>query len=91
MGLAWYRPWQWERLRELAADGETIEKTYAEWLDAVQKRMPDLHRVGIFPVKVDVDVDELAAWCEQAGVPLDGGARARFVAEKTQKGEYIKE
>jgi hypothetical protein len=91
VGLAWYRPWQWQRLRTLAVDRETIENTYIEWLAAVQQRQGELNQIGVFPVKVDVDVDELAAWCRQKGVPLDGQARADFVAYKCEKGEYISE
>jgi hypothetical protein len=90
-GVAWYRPWQWERLLELAADAESLSTTYGEWLDTAQKKTLDLNRTGIFPVKVDVDVEELAAWCKQKGLPLDGHARAGFVLDKIRKREYIRE
>ncbi len=90
-GIAWYRPWQWERLRELATDSENIENTYGAWLDVVQARLREMNRAGIFPVKVDVDLDELVAWCKQKGVPLDAGGRAKFVAQKARRGEYIQE
>lgn len=32
MGIAWYRPEQWPRLREVSADIEGLEETHAEWL-----------------------------------------------------------
>ena len=53
--------------------------------------MPALKQPGVVPVKVDIDVEELAAWCRQQGRPMDGGTRSKFVVEKVPKGEYIKD
>jgi hypothetical protein len=32
VGVAWYRPWEWEKLRRVAADPEKLESIHAEWL-----------------------------------------------------------
>jgi hypothetical protein len=85
VGVAWYRPEQWSLLRALAADPDKLEQTHAEWLALATKSMADLQKVGVLLEKFDVDVQELARWCEQKGLPLDGGARARFVTEKMNK------
>ena len=91
VGIAWYRPWQWERLREISSDRDELEQTYAEWLDLIQKRLPELHAAGMYPVKVDVDAEELLGWCTGKGLPVNGESRAQFVAEKTRAGSYIPE
>ena len=40
-GVAFYRPEEWEALRELAPDRDSLENTYEEWLavynDAVRR------------------------------------------------------
>jgi hypothetical protein len=82
IGIAWYRPEQWSLLRALAADLEVLEHTHAEWLAGVTKTMEDLRKRGIIAKKVDVDVQELAAWCQSHERDLDGDARATYVTEK---------
>jgi hypothetical protein len=82
VGVAWYRPEQWERLRELVVDPEVIENTYEEWAHMAEEKMGELLKAGIEVWKVPVDVEELHAWCELQGLPLDGYARAKFVAQK---------
>jgi hypothetical protein len=44
----------------------------------------ELEAKGISPVRVDVDVKDLFDWCQRNGRPLDGSARASYVAERTR-------
>lgn len=46
VGIAWYRPQQWQRLREVAVDIDMIEQTHAEWLAVATKTLNDLRREG---------------------------------------------
>ncbi|PWU14072.1 MAG: hypothetical protein C5B50_17960 [Verrucomicrobia bacterium] len=85
LGVAWYRPEQWDLLKALAADPESLEHTYSEWHKAVTKTLNKLIQEGFDARKVDVDVLELAAWCEREKVPLDGKARATFAARQLIK------
>ena len=82
LGLAWYRPEQWSLLRALAADPDNLEQTHAEWLTAVTKAMKDFKKNGAVVKKIDVDVQELARWCQDRRLALDGSARQPFVTEK---------
>jgi hypothetical protein len=85
-GIAWYRPEQYGLLRALAADTDSMAKTYDEWLAGVTKTRQELRQRGIVVRRVDVEVKDLAAWCEQRGIPLDGGARSTYAAEKVREG-----
>ena len=85
IGIAWYRPEQWTMLRALASDPEVLEKTYAEWLNFAMKTMDELRKQGLLVRKIDVDVQELAAWCQSRDRVLDGEARANFVTEKMNR------
>ncbi|MFZ0959357.1 MAG: hypothetical protein WAO35_00515 [Terriglobia bacterium] len=84
-GVGWYRPEQWQRLREISVDADQLENTQAEWLPVAEKAVKDLERLGISVIKVDVDVEELLSWSRQQGLPLDGKARAQFIEGKVRQ------
>ncbi len=86
-GVAWYRQEEYTLLRALASDAEDMAETYEQWLAGVTKLMRELREQGVNARRVDVDVRELAAWCEGRGRPLDGAARSEFVAQKVRQGE----
>jgi hypothetical protein len=90
LGVAWYRPEQWQRLRELSADPEVLENTHEEWFHMAEEKMGELLKAGIEVWKIPVDVEELRGWCEMQGIPLDGYARAKFVAQKLYEMENQK-
>jgi hypothetical protein len=73
-------------MRALSADADSMAKTYDEWLAGVTKTMADLRQRGLVARRVDVEVGELAAWCQQQGRPLDGEARAAYAAEYLRAG-----
>lgn len=78
---AWYRAEQWERLREVAADQETLGETYEEWVANAERAVREMRRAGIHAEKVEVDVEELLAWCKARNRDVDGEARAQYAAE----------
>jgi hypothetical protein len=79
-GIAWFRANQWPLLRSLATDAEDLEETYEEWIKIAEKTMEDLARHGVLTQKVDVDVNDLQAWCSAQNRPLDSSARAAYAA-----------
>jgi hypothetical protein len=82
VGVAWYRPEQWQRLRQISADVEQLEESYYEWLSIASGSFRQLQELGFNMRKVDVDVEDLLEWCKQRGRPLDGEARSTYVMEK---------
>jgi hypothetical protein len=89
VGIAWYRPEQFGLLRALSVDSDSMANTYEEWLAGVTKTIEDLRQRGIIGRRVDVDLNELMAWCQQRGRPLDGGARATYAAENLKSGNHV--
>ncbi len=85
IGLAWYRPGQWQRLRQGSADVEVLEESYDEWLEVASARFREAQELGLDIRKVDVDVEDVVEWCKQRGRPVDGDARAGYVAEKIEQ------
>jgi len=85
VGVAWYRPEQWQRLCEISIDKEVLEATHAEWVQNAERAVQELRRQGMEPVKVEVDVEELLQWCERQHIPVSGEARSRYAAEKLRE------
>lgn len=85
MGIAWYRKEQWQRLRQSSEDVDDLGETYEEWLAAALDGLKKLAALGVEAEKVDVDVDELLAWCNIQGLPLNGESRSEFAADKIRK------
>ena len=81
VGVAWYLEAEWDRLRELAADPEMLEETYAEWRRVCEDMVRKLAASGLATEPVEVRVAELQAWCAARRRPLDANARAEFVSE----------
>lgn len=81
IGVAWYAEAEWEKLRQAAADPDTLETTYAEWELVYQEGRRGLTAQGILTERVEVKVDDLVAWCKRERRRLDSSARAAFVTE----------
>lgn len=86
LGIAWFRPDQWELLRSLAADPDVLEPTHGEWEKLAKKMIKDLARQGILARKVDIDVHRLRAWCIAQQRALDASARAAYATERLRDG-----
>ena len=81
VGVAWYAEDEWARLREVAADPEVLEATYAEWLQGAETALRDLAGSGVAAERVPVKLRDLQEWCGQHGRPVDGRARSEFAAD----------
>ena len=79
MGVSWYRPEQWERLREISEDKATFDTSYEESLVEWEKKIQDLEAQGMRPIKVEVDVEELLTWCTTQGLPVTPETRTKFM------------
>jgi len=84
LGVAWYRPEQWDRLLALSEDRDELEKTHGEWLKGALRAMGQLEAQGIIAESVSVDVDELAAWCAARNTSINAESRSAFAAEKVR-------
>ena len=89
MGIAWYKPDQWERLREIFIDRKDIEFTYTEWLANAQRAFQQILFSGQSVQKMEVDVEELLAWCKSKGLEVNGKSRSAFVAEKLRQQDIV--
>jgi len=86
VGVGWYRPEQWQRLLEISSDRDRLEGTHEEWLESARRVFNRLKREGLPVVKMEVDVEDMLAWCSKNGLAVNGESRAKYVTEKTSRG-----
>jgi hypothetical protein len=84
-GIAWYRPEQWERLREVSEDVENLADTYEEWLQTAERMIRDGIPADVSVERVDLDVEEVLAWCHERGLAMNAEARSRYVSERLRQ------
>ena len=84
VGLAWFRPDQWQRLRDISADCDLLELTHSGWERIATRTLKRLRRSGVNVKKVAIDVEELFRWCTETNRPVNGEARAEFASLKLE-------
>ena len=83
-GCAWYRADQWERLLEISVDRDRLGDSYEAWVENAEETLRSLQAqqtAGVTIEKVEVDVEEMLAWCRERGVEVDAEARAEYAAD----------
>lgn len=78
VGMAWYKPEHFGRLRAMFKDGHKLHRTHDEWLRAAETGRKSYEVKGIRVVCVDIDPDEFPRWCKAEGLQLDADARMRY-------------
>jgi len=93
LGICSYSREQYPMLLETADDRDALEDTHDEWLESYRKGIIRFRLMGIEPVKVDIDIKELLAYCKEKGLKNNGETRTIYSAELLQqgRGEEIKE
>lgn len=84
-GVLWLQAEQWQRLREMAHDPEEFHLDYQTWRRTAEQVMATIRDTGHKVVKVEVDLEDLAAWCRARLRPLDASARSEYVAKKVSE------
>lgn len=78
IGIAWYRPETFDRLRSIFEDGDKLPRTYEEWFAAAEKGRKSLEAGGAKVICVDIDPDKFPKWCMANGMNINSQARIRF-------------
>lgn len=84
-GVAWYRPEQWARLREVSEDVENLDDTYEAWRQKAEQLLRDGIPADMTVEKIDIDVEEVLAWCNVLGLPMNAQSRSRYVSERLRQ------
>lgn len=79
-GISWYKPEQWLRLKEISEDRDKLDDTYEDWRRNANIAIQELQAAGVAVKRVNVNPEELLAWCNKERVPVNGKSRAEYVA-----------
>ncbi len=80
LGIGFYRREQWPLLLDTAADSHLLEKAYDDWMEVLDSSIEKIRAGGLEPELVEVDVEELLAFCRKEGLPNNAATRSRFIS-----------
>lgn len=76
---------RWWLLKEIAEDKENFDETYEQSCMESEKKIRQLEAQGLRPVKVEVDVEEMIAWCSDQGLSVTPENRTKFMMTKLKE------
>lgn len=85
VGVAWYEPGEWAKLRSIAPDADKLEATYPEWLAVAERSLRELRSAGYRLYRVPVKVPAFQARCDALGRQPDASARAEYASAELQR------
>jgi hypothetical protein len=80
VGIAWFDPVQWAKLKRVAADADQLDETHEEWQRNAERTERELATRGLALRRIPIDVDALVEWCRRQNKPVDGAARAEYTS-----------
>jgi hypothetical protein len=82
IAIVWYRPEQWQRVRDIATDADDFEASYVQWVQVAEEKLKQLRSSVIRVEKVDMDSEKLILWCNERGLENNAQARSLYAAER---------
>jgi hypothetical protein len=83
--IATYRPDQWDTLRAVAADRDSLDETWEKWNARIEQLIAGFEAKGLAYVCVQLDVEEIEQYCKEEGIPNDSKARSKLAILKAEK------
>lgn len=87
VGVCWYRPDQYDRFLASANDREALEDTWNEWQITAERVIRQYRARGLDVRKVEIDLDDLLAYCAAEGKPNTAATRAAYVTHLMERRE----
>jgi len=81
IGLPWYTPENYERMKKLYTDSSDMPQRYDDWLKRAERIYNDVVSQSAVAVKVYIDPDVFVPCCVERNVGIDKNARKLFVQE----------
>ena len=85
LGVSWFTPEEWKKIKSISVDSEKLDDTYDEWMKNAENAISMFTEHGLQVRKINVNALEFVQWCTENGKMLDGGARSEFVAGKVRE------
>lgn len=78
VGVCWYVPQEWARVKAAAADPEAFEDSFQEWETMANAAFALIRKHHPGAVKAFLSADAFLAWCQSEGKINNSTARAEF-------------
>ena len=85
LGIGFYKREQWSQLLDTASDSYILEKSYDDWMNTLDASIEKIRAHDIEPVLVDIDINELLAFCKEQGLQNNAETRAKFISKQSRK------
>jgi hypothetical protein len=81
IGISWYKPEDYDRMKRMFKDGWKLPDTYEEWLAEAEKAAAQLTAQGFVVVRSPLDPKAFPEWCRARGLEMTGETRSVYSAE----------
>lgn len=78
VGIAWYRPEDYDAIRRVMADGKQLPASFHVWRMNAETGEKQLRRQGHTVVRAYIDPETFPDWCRARGHDVDAQARMDF-------------
>jgi hypothetical protein len=68
--------------RRISVDGDAMADEYDGFVTHIEKFQSEMKKQGGAAIKLYIKPEELLAWCESKGRPVDSNARAEYAARR---------
>ena len=79
--MAYNKKEDWENFLSIIDDRQNMHDTWDEWHEAYLKLKNHVISEGFEVIEIEVNLNEMAAYCSSKGIKIDGKARSQFVQE----------
>jgi hypothetical protein len=83
--LAWYSETGWKQIRQAAEDPDRLESSYGKWKGLFEQTKQMFEKIGVPYRVIEIDADELLAWCNENELPVNERSRIDFTSIKHQE------
>lgn len=81
VGVTWYTPETWAKVKATATDPECFEDSFDQWKAVAVAARRNFQRSGVMSLECPIDPEEFAAWCVAHGQENNSTARGEYVSE----------
>lgn len=79
--IPWYTQEQWEKVRAISADPDSMAASYEQWLGAAEKTAKRQQSAEVTVHRVFVEADKLLAFAQRSGRELTADTRVAYAID----------
>lgn len=79
--IPWYTPAEWEKVKAVSLDPDTMGLTFDDWLNGAEELAKSEESGGATVNKAYINADELVTWARRNGLDIVSKNRVRFALD----------